>query len=162
MRRFWFAVALISTAALGSGCQPQVTACPAIAAAPVVSLTLTASYVPSVKAVHLKACQDGKCHEADLKMRSGSVSVPASCTPQPAGACSSVASPDGTKYGYLQMGSLTASPIQAEVTGTAADGTPLPTRALDFTPTVAQPWGGQCPATITASLLLDAMGLRQQ
>lgn len=73
-----------------------------------------------------------------------------------------MASSDGTKYGYLQMGSLTASPIQAEVTGIAADGTPLRTRALDFTPTAAQPWGDQCPTIITASLLLDAAGLRQQ
>ncbi|MDQ0030772.1 hypothetical protein [Arthrobacter bambusae] len=59
------------------------------------------------------------------------------------------------------MGTLTTSPIEAEVTGTGANGAALPLRTLNFTPKSAKPWGEQCQATITASLLLDAHGLRQ-
>ncbi|MHC6218828.1 hypothetical protein [Arthrobacter sp. MMS24-S77] len=59
------------------------------------------------------------------------------------------------------MGTLTASSINVEVTGSDANGGSLPVRKLDFTPKSAKPWGEQCPATITASLLLDANGLRQ-
>jgi hypothetical protein len=129
--------------------------------APVVSLTIAADYVPTVKTVHLKACQDGKCHEAELELRPGSVSVPQTCSPEPEGACSAVSSPDGTRYGFLDMGILTASPINAEVTGSNANGGPLPIRTLDYTPKSAKPWGKHCPTTITANLLLDARGLRQ-
>ncbi|MBB6405891.1 hypothetical protein [Arthrobacter sp. AZCC_0090] len=59
------------------------------------------------------------------------------------------------------MGTLTASPINAEVTGSDASGGTLPARTLDFTPKSAKPWGEQCQTVITASLLLDANGLRQ-
>lgn len=161
MRRLWAAIALTTTAVLSSGCQPQVTVCPAIAMAPVVSLTIAAEYVPIVKTVHLKACQDGKCREGDLELRPGSVSIPQSCVPEADKACSATSSPDGTRYGFLNMGTLTASPINAEVTGINAGGGPLPIRALDFTPRSAKPWGEECQTTITASLLLDANGLRQ-
>ncbi|MFH5879547.1 hypothetical protein [Arthrobacter sp. NA-172] len=161
MRRLWAVIALTTTAALGSGCQPQVTVCPAIAIAPVVSLTIAADYVPAVKSLHLKACQDGKCREAELELRPGSISVAQPCSPEPDGACSATSSPDGTRYGFLNMGTLTASPVNAEVTGYSVNGGPLPVRTLDFTPKSAKPWGEQCPATITASLLLDASGLRQ-
>lgn len=129
--------------------------------APVVSLTIAAEYAPTVKTVHLKACQDGKCRETDLELLEGSVSVPQSCGPEPEGACSAVSSPDGTRYGFLNMGTLTASLINAEVTGSNANGRPMPLRTLDFTPKSAKPWGEQCPTVITASLLLDANGLRQ-
>jgi hypothetical protein len=161
MRRLWAAIALTTTTALWSGCNPQVTVCPAIATAPVVSLTIAAEYVPMVKTVRLKACQDGKCHEAELELRTGSVSVPQSCSPEPDGSCSAVSSPDGTRYGFLNMGTLTGSPINAEVTGSDANGGSLPVRTLDFTPKIAKPWGEQCQTTITASLRLDAQGLRQ-
>nr|WP_028268003.1 hypothetical protein [Arthrobacter sp. MA-N2] len=161
MRRLWAAIALSTTAALWSGCQPQVSACPAIAVAPVVSLTVAADYAPMVKTIHVKACQDGKCREAELELRPGSVSVPQSCSPEPSAACSAVSSPDGTRYGALSMGTLTASPITAEVTGSDATGGILPVRTLDFKPKSAKPWGEQCQTVITASLLLDAHGLRQ-
>lgn len=129
--------------------------------APVVSLTVAAEYAPMVKTVHLKACQDGKCREADLELRPGSASIPVNCVPEPGAACSAVSSPDGTSYGFLNMGTLTASPINAEVTGSDASGGTLPARTLDFTPKSAKPWGEQCQTVITASLLLDANGLRQ-
>ncbi|UYY81610.1 MULTISPECIES: hypothetical protein [unclassified Arthrobacter] len=161
MRRLWAAIALTTTAALCSGCEPQVTVCPAIAMAPVVSLTITAEYAPTVRTVHLKACQDGKCREGDVDLRPGSVSVPQSCSPEPEGSCSAVTSPDGTRYGFLNMGTLTSSPIDAEVTGTDTTGGTLPVRTINFTPRTAKPWGEQCQTTITASLLLDAHGLRQ-
>lgn len=129
--------------------------------APVVSLTIAADYVPTVKNVHLKACQDGKCHEAELELREGSVSVPQPCSPEADRGCSASSSPDGPRYGFLNMETLTASTINAEVTGSNANGAPLPVRTLDFTPKSAKPWGEQCPTTITANLLLDANGLRQ-
>ncbi|MHA7199631.1 hypothetical protein [Arthrobacter alkaliphilus] len=161
MRRLWTAIALTTTAALWSGCEPQATVCPAIAMAPVVSLTITADYAPTVKTIHLKACQDGKCHEADLDLRPGSVSIPQPCAPETERPCSAVASPDGTRYGFLNMGTLTSSPIDAEVTGADTNGAALPVRTLIFTPKSAKPWGEQCQTTVTASLLLDAHGLRQ-
>ena len=129
--------------------------------APVVSLTITAEYAPTVRTVHLKACQDGKCREGDVDLRPGSVSVPQSCSPEPEGSCSAVTSPDGTRYGFLNMGTLTSSPIDAEVTGTDTTGGTLPVRTINFTPRTAKPWGEQCQTTNTASLLLDALGLRQ-
>ncbi|WP_284980630.1 hypothetical protein [Arthrobacter sp. efr-133-TYG-118] len=125
------------------------------------SLTITAEYAPTIKTVHLKACQDGKCREADLDLRPGSVSAPQSCGPEPEGSCSAITSPDGTRYGFLNMGTLTSSPIDAEVTGTGTNGATLPARTLSFTPISAKPWGEQCQTTIKASLLLDAHGLRQ-
>lgn len=161
MRRLWTAIALTTTAALWSGCEPQVTVCPAIAMAPVVSLTITAGYAPTVKTVHLKACQDGKCREADLDLRPGSVPIPQSCAPETDRPCSAVASPDGSRYGFLNMGTLTSAAIDAEVTGTDTNDAALPVRTLTFTPKSAKPWGEQCQTTITASLLLDAHGLRQ-
>ncbi|WP_333482046.1 hypothetical protein [Arthrobacter sp. B2a2-09] len=89
------------------------------------------------------------------------MSVPQPCGPEPDGSCSAVTSPDGTRYGFLNMGTLTASPIAAEVTGADVKGGTLPVRTLNFTPKSAKPWGEQCQTTITASLLLDAHGLRQ-
>ncbi|WP_115788514.1 hypothetical protein [Arthrobacter silvisoli] len=161
MRKLWAAAALCTTALLGSGCQPESAPCPAIAQAPVVGLTIAKDYVPVVQGVHLRACQDGTCKEADLKLMPGSRSIPQACSTGPDGSCSATMSPDGTMYGLLDMGVLTASPISAKVTGTASTGRPLPVRTLDFTPKSLKPFGEKCGTVITANLVLDATGLTQ-
>jgi hypothetical protein len=46
--------------------------------------------------------------------------------------------------------------------GTAPDGTPLPVRSVEFRPRGDYPFGEQCGRFITATVILDAEGLRQQ
>jgi hypothetical protein len=164
MRRFGVLLALTTTAVLVSACQPEVAPCPAIAPAPVVALTVPAEYVPNVKAVHLKACQDGTCREADLELFPGSTAVDQGCEPVsngPDGVCSATSSPDGTLTGMLMLDVLTESPIDVTARATSADGSPLPERKLSFTPRADYPYGEQCGKFITAGVVLDANGLRQ-
>ena len=71
MRTFAALAGLGCTALLATGCQPE-TACPAIAQAPVVALTVAREYAGSVRTLRLKACQDGRCTEADLELFPGS------------------------------------------------------------------------------------------
>lgn len=162
MRTLGVLLALTTTALLASACQPPAP-CPAIAQAPVVALTVAAGYVPNVRTVHLRACQDGTCKEADLELFPGSTSVDQGCEPvgRPHGACSATSSPDGTLTGMLMLGVLTESPISLTARGTSADGTPLPERVLTFTPRAAYPFGEQCGKFVTAGVVLDADGLRQ-
>jgi hypothetical protein len=162
MRTLGVLLAITTTAVLASACQPPVP-CPAIAQAPVVALTVAAGYVPSVRTVHLKACQDGTCHEADLELFPGSTAVDQGCEPVngPDGVCSATSSPDGTLTGMLMLEVLTESPINLTAQGTSAGGTPLPERGLTFTPKAAYPFGEQCGKFVTAGVVLDADGLRQ-
>src|SRR5687767_393378 len=74
-------LATIATTVLLSGCHMFEVACPAIAQASGVSVTVAASYAPAVKALHLKACQDGVCREADLELVPGNISVDQGCVP---------------------------------------------------------------------------------
>jgi hypothetical protein len=162
MRTFAALAGLGCTALLAAGCQPQ-AACPAIAPAPVVALTVAREYTGSVKTLRLKACQDGRCTEADLELIPGSTTVDQGCEPGPDGMdrpCSATSSPDGTLTGMLMLDRLTESPIEASVGGTDASGLPLPVRTLTFTPRVAYPYGEQCGRFISAGVLLDADGLR--
>ncbi len=162
MRTLAALVGLGCTALLATGCQPQ-AACPAIAQAPVVALTVAREYTGSVKTLRLKACQDGRCTEADLELFPGSTTVDQGCEPGPDGKdrpCSATSSPDGTLTGMLMLDRLTESPIEASVGGTDASGLPLPVRTLAFTPRVAYPYGEQCGRFISAGVLLDADGLR--
>jgi hypothetical protein len=163
MRSFGVLLAVVTTSLLPSACLPEAVPCPAIAQAPVVSLTVAASYAPAVKAIHLKACQDGTCREADLELMPGSTAVDMGCEPSagPDGTCSATSSPDGTLTGMLMMDVLTESRIDATATGTSTAGTPLPGRKLTFTPKADYPYGEQCGKFVTASLVLDADGLRQ-
>ena len=150
------------TVLLAAGCQPQ-TACPAIAPAPVVALTVAREYAGSVKTLRLKACQDGRCTEADLELFPGSSTVDQGCEPGPDGKdrpCSATATPDGTLTGMLMLDPLTESPIEVTAGGTDAGGLPLPVRTLTFTPRVSYPYGEQCGRFISAGVLLDADGLR--
>ncbi|MCU1518291.1 MAG: hypothetical protein JWQ75_3012 [Pseudarthrobacter sp.] len=161
MRKTGMLLALITTTTLTSGCYfyPPGTACPAIAQASVVSVTVAAPYVPQVGTLRLKACQDGVCTEDDLELQPGSVTVDQGCNAD--GACSATASPDGSMIGMLFLESLTESPMALTATGTSADGSALPVRTLDFTPRGDFPYGEQCGRFVTASVMLDADGLRQ-
>lgn len=163
MRSLGVLLAVVTTSLLPSACLPEAVPCPAIAQAPVVSLTVAASYAPAVKAIHLKACQDGTCREADLELMPGSTAVDMGCEPSagPDGTCSATSSPDGTLTGMLMMDVLTESRIDATATGASTAGVPLPERTLGFTPKAEYPYGKQCGKFVTASLVLDADGLRQ-
>jgi hypothetical protein len=147
-------------AALTSACGPAGTPCPAIAQATAVSVTVTAEYSPRVGTLHLRACQDGACKEAEAELRPGSSSVDQGCAKE--GACSATASPDGTKVATLMLETLTESSMTVTATGTAFDGTPLPARTLEFRPQALYPFGEQCGKFLSASLTLDGDGLHQQ
>jgi hypothetical protein len=155
-------LALITTAGLATACGPGPGAvpCPAIAQATAVSVTVAADYAPQVEKLHLKACQDGPCEEEDVELRPGSATLDQAGTP--AGVCSATASPDGTKIATLFLESLTESQMSVTATATASDGSPLPVRTIDFRPRGDYPFGEQCGRFISASVLLDAAGLREQ
>jgi len=157
-------LAVVTTSLIPSACLPEAVPCPAIAQAPVVALTVAASYAPTVKTVHLKACQDGTCREADLELMPGSISVDLGCEPEsgPDGVCSATSSPDGTLRGMLMMDILTESRIDATATGTSTAGVPFPERKLSFMPKADYPYGEQCGKFVTANVVLDADGLRQE
>ena len=163
MRKPAAVAALALTAVLVTSCRPE-TVCPAIAVAPVVSLTVDREYAPSVKAVHLKACQDGHCREADLELMPGSVTVDQGCRTGPSGGdgvCSATSSPDGTLTGMLLTETVTGNRMEVTSTGTATSGSLLPERTADFTPRLVQPFGERCGSFFTAHVVLDADGLRQ-
>jgi hypothetical protein len=151
MRIIWLAAVLLTPA-----CAAPVTACPAIAQAPVVTTTILQSYVPAVRTLHMKVCQSGTCREGDLELAPGTTPVDQRCEQGPESACSANASPDGTLTGHLWLDLLTENPIEATLSGSGADGSPLPVRTITFTPKLTE-----CPKFITASLLLDADGVRQ-
>lgn len=155
-------LALITTAGLTSACGPGpgAAACPDIAQATAVSVTVPAGYAPQVATLHLKACQDGTCTQDDLELHPGSASIDQGCTPD--GGCSATVSPDGTKFSTLFLQTLTEAPMSVTASGTSADGSPLPVRTLDFRPSGHYPYGEQCARFITASLLLDAEGLHER
>lgn len=158
-------------------------ACPAIAQASGVSVTVAASYAPAVKALHLKACQDGVCREGYLELVPGSISVDQGCEPYvpepglpkpgvpgtaapefgggPDRVCSATASPDGTKRGMLMLDVLTESPMVVTTSGTSIDGSPLPVRTLRFSPRGDYPFGEPCGRFVSASVVLDEASLRQ-
>ncbi|WP_454697318.1 hypothetical protein [Arthrobacter humicola] len=163
MRSVGVLLAAVTTSLIPSACMPEAVPCPAIAQASVVALTVAASYVPEVEAIHLKACQDGTCREADLELMPGSTTVDQGCEPSagPDGTCSATSSPDGTLTGMLMMDVLTESRIDATATGTSTAETPLPERRLSFMPRAEYPYGEQCGKFITAGVVLDADGLRQ-
>jgi hypothetical protein len=153
-------VPLGMAAALLAACGPAGSACPAVAQATVVAVTITADYSAQVQTLHLRACQDGACKESDVELRPGSSSVDQGCTDE--GACSATASPDGTKVATLMLETLTESPMTVTASGTAPDGTALAVRTLEFRPQALYPFGEQCGKFLSASLTLDGDGLHQQ
>lgn len=164
MRILAAAMALTATALVAAGCRAEAP-CPAIAQASVVALTVAREYAGLVETVHLKACQDGRCVEGGLELMPGSTTVDQGCAPEPPGghgACSATSVPDGTLTGMLMLDLLTRSAIEVTATGTGVNGLPLPVRTLTFTPRVAYPFGEQCGSFISAGVVLDAGGLRQE
>lgn len=161
MRKSGALLALMTTTVLTSGCYfyPIPPPCPAIAQASVVSVTVAREYVPQVGSLRLKACQDGACKEDELELFPGTASIDQGCTPD--GVCSGTASPDGTMMGMLMLDSLTEAPMALTATVRAPDGTPLPVRTLHFRPRADYPFGEHCGRFVTASVTLDAGGLRQ-
>ncbi|MGM9472758.1 hypothetical protein ACS5PJ_12205 [Pseudarthrobacter sp. YS3] len=160
MRKSAVLLALMTTTVL-TGCYhyPIPAPCPAIAQATVVSVTVARDYTAQVGTLHLKACQGGVCKESDLELFAGSDSIDQGCTPE--GGCSATASPNGTRLGMLMLDSLTEELMDLTATGTAPDGSALPVRTLEFRPRGAYPFGEHCGRFITASVNLDANGLRQ-
>lgn len=160
MRKSGLLLAAMATAALTSCYYYEVPApCPEIAQATAVSVTITAAYVPQVATLHLKACQDGACKEDAVELSAGMVSVDQGCAPD--GVCSATSSPDGTLTGAMFLDSLTESPMTVTATGTSPGGRALPVRTLHFQPRGYFPFGEQCGRFITASVVLDAEGLRE-
>jgi hypothetical protein len=160
MRKRGVIMAVLTTAALSTGCEPYAHPCPAIAQVTGVSVTVAADYAPAVGTLHLKACQDGGCTEADLDLRPGSASIDQGCTPD--GVCSATASPDGTKVGTLMLDTITESPMAVTASGFSPDRTALPARAVEFRPRATYPFGEQCGKFIVAAVTLDSSGLRER
>jgi hypothetical protein len=156
-------LATITTTALLSGCHAFETACPAVGQVPGVAVTVAAGYAPEVKTLHVKACQDGKCKEDTLELVAGSVPVDLGCAndSRPDAVCSATSKPDGTQRGMLNLDTLGESPIDVTATGRYANGKPLPVRTLSFAPRASYPFGEQCGRFVSASVVLDAAGLRQ-
>ena len=160
MRKSGVLLALMTTTVL-TGCYhyPVPAPCPAIAQATAVSVTVEREYAAQVGTLHLKACQDGVCKESGVELFPGSDSIDQGCTPD--GVCSATASPNGTRIGHLMLDFLTEELMVLTATGTAPDGSVLPVRTLEFRPRGAYPFGEHCGRFITASVTLDATGLRQ-
>ena len=156
-------MATITTTALISGCHAFEAACPAVGQVSGVAVTVAAGYSPQVKTLHLSACQDGKCKEATIDLVPGSVPVDLGCSDdsRPDGVCSATSKPDGTQRGLLELDMLGDSPINVTASGSYANGKPLPTRTLRFEPKASYPFGEQCGRFVSASVMLDAAGLRQ-
>lgn len=163
MRIFAAAAAFSAAALLAAGCRAG-AACPAIAQASVVLLTVAREYAGVVDTIHLKACQDGRCMEADLQLFPGSTVVDEGCGPGTLDGhdtCSATSVPDGTLTGTLMLDVLTGSGMEVTLTGTDTGGLPLPVRTLSFMPPVAYPFGKECGSFISAIVVLDSAGLRQ-
>jgi hypothetical protein len=90
----------------------------------------------------------------------GATAVDQGCSPE--GMCSATSSPDGTLVGFLELPSLSENPLEATLSGMSPAGTALPVRTLTFTPKGDYPYGEQCGRVISAGLILDGGGLRQQ
>ncbi|WP_138417260.1 hypothetical protein [Sinomonas gamaensis] len=129
-----------------AACVPGPVACPAIAAAPVVTIHITPQRAATLKPGTLsgQACQDGLCSggQLDVMDDSGPSAGP------------------GWKRASILMRSLTESPIDLTLTGTDASGEPIGTQQARFTPRVEHPWGPQCPSTLIAEVTFDVGSLR--
>lgn len=120
-------------------------ACPAIAAAPFLTLHIAAGVAATLDptSVTATACQDTACHGGPLPL----------ADEHAAGS----AAPG--KIGQINMGSLTETPIDLTVSGRDLLGKPLGDYRLQFVPHIAYPWGYSCPRVITVGALLDGTGL---
>ena len=139
------ASAAILTAASLVACQGPV-ACPAIAAAPFVTLHISADLAAGLDptSVTATACQDTGCHGGPLALKdeqtSGSPTQPG-------------------QVGWINMGTLTETPIDVTVSGQSVQGQHLGDYRLQFAPHISYPWGYSCPRVITAEVTWDGSGL---
>jgi hypothetical protein len=172
MREAGVLLAAFTATALLSGCETFEAGCPSIAQAPGVSVTVAAGYAAAVRELNVKACQDGACKAAKLELIAGTTSVDQGCSPAveapggygygPDSVCSATSKPDGTKRGLHQLPELSESPMDVTVSGTLSNGNPLPVRTLRFTPDGNYPFGEQCGRFVSASVVLDGAGLREE
>lgn len=155
-------LAAIPTAVFAAACGPGPggVACPAIAQATAVSVTVAAPYAPQVAGLRLSACQDGTCTEGDVELHPGNATVDQGC--DRSNVCSATASPDGTRTGALMLKALTESPIVVTAFATAAEGSAFPVRSVEFRPRAHYPFGEQCGRFLVASVLLDGDGLHER
>ncbi|GAB3269129.1 hypothetical protein GCM10027449_03040 [Sinomonas notoginsengisoli] len=135
----------ILTATSLVACHGEV-ACPAIAAAPFLTVHISADLAATLNSgsVTATACQDAGCHGGPLALAdeqaSGSASVPG-------------------KVGRIGMGSLRETPIDLTVSAQDLQGQHLGDYRLQFAPRISYPWGSSCPRVVTAEVSWDRSGL---
>ena len=136
-----------AAAVLLSGCQffpsPYPPPCPAIAAAPFVSIEISPERAATIATLRGRGCQAGSCREADLEL----LSFPG--TPG--------------RTAQLDMGVLTEDPIELTLTATGpgpAGGVSQTTAQLTFTPIAEYPFGEHCGTFVRAVVVWDGQGLR--
>ena len=145
------AAAAIAAAAavLLSGCHyfpsPYPPPCPAIAAAPFVSIEISPERAATIATLHGRGCQGGSCREADLEL----LSFPG--TPG--------------RTAQLDMGVLTEDPLELTLTATGTSPGPggavsQSTAQLTFTPIAEYPFGEHCGKFVHAVVVWDGQGLR--
>jgi hypothetical protein len=124
-----------------TACQSP-AACPAIAAAPFVTIHITADRSATLAALSATACQDGTCHGGPLALMDEQT-------------------PDGTlgKVGHVDMGTLSEAPIDLTVSGRDLAGQAIGAYRLRLIPRTEYPWGRDCPRVVVAQATLDASGL---
>ncbi|WP_077488298.1 hypothetical protein [Sinomonas mesophila] len=141
--------AAAAAAILLTGCQffpsPYPPPCPAIAAAPFVSIEISPELAATIATLHGRGCQAGSCHEADLEL----LSLPG--TPG--------------RTAQLDMVVLTEDPIELTLTATGPGPGPTgrvtqTTAQLTFTPIAEYPFGQHCGKFVRAVVEWDAQGLR--
>ena len=139
----------VAAATLLTGCgffpSPYPPPCPAIAAAPFVSIEISPERAATITTLHGRGCQGGSCREADLEL----LSFPG--TPG--------------RTAQLDMGVLTEEPIELTLTATGpgpgpAGGVTQTSAQLTFTPVVDYPFGEHCGKFVHAVVEWDAQGLR--
>ncbi|GAB4097936.1 hypothetical protein [Sinomonas halotolerans] len=121
--------------------------CPAIAAAPFVTIEVPTQDAESITALWARACQGTNCREDRLEL------LPA----DPYG------DPGQPRVAHLDMGVLTEEQIAltVRVMESSTTGRPGPTalHRLDFTPIAEYPFGEHCGKFIRAVVVLDSQGL---
>ncbi|NUP73473.1 MAG: hypothetical protein HOQ07_02270 [Sinomonas sp.] len=128
-----------------TACWPQPVACPAIAAAPIVTIHITPDRAATLDPASLngEACQDGECHGGPLTLLDDS-----GPNTQP-----------GAKRAMIMMMTLTESPIDLTVSGANTSGQSIGTSHVRFSPRADYPWGPQCPKVLIAEATLGNQGL---
>jgi hypothetical protein len=136
------AIAMLPLAA----CTPQPAACPAIAAAPVVTIHVSPDRAATLASATFtgQACQDGACSGGPLELLDDSG---ASATP-------------GWKRASIMMPRLTTSPVDVTLSGADLRGDPLGDQRVTVTPREDHPFGPQCPSVLIVEVTFDAAGLR--